>query len=111
MSARPKAALGLTQLEDRLTPATLDLTTQGAVGTFNGATFAQYDSRANVATDGRRHDRSPAGTRRAGTAGDSARLSAADCRRASADDGQLRTDVRSDVRRPGRLVRYGRLLR
>jgi hypothetical protein len=51
MATRPKASLGLTRLEDRLTPAALDLSTHGAVGAVNGATFAQYDSRDGVALD------------------------------------------------------------
>ncbi|MBI2806750.1 MAG: hypothetical protein HYX68_17360 [Planctomycetes bacterium] len=38
--ARPR----LEQLEDRVTPSTLDLTSHGAIGSINGAIFRQFDA-------------------------------------------------------------------
>jgi len=36
--------LHVEQLEDRVTPSTLDLTTHGAIGTINDALFRQFDA-------------------------------------------------------------------
>ncbi len=45
LSRRPQSArLLVEQLEDRLTPSTLDLTTSGSIGTVNDAIYRQFDA-------------------------------------------------------------------